>query len=230
MPQPLSSFDRSLKRRALIYTSSTATIRERPKHALLAMTVVAKASSQDAYLSSMLITFLGSNAKPTFAMFDAIHQTAKSAALKAAAKSVLSAEDHDVFSVILAATKAADKHRNRLAHWIWAYSEDIEDGILLIDPPDNFDFLVRIGDILDTPPPHPYVDLDKSKILVYSESDLITAIDEYEEVSEWTLSFNIHVHPTLKKDDIRFRMMQLEPRFQTAIARVKAANLKRSLK
>ncbi|HYC98717.1 hypothetical protein [Brevundimonas sp.] len=191
------------------------------------MTIVAKAAELDAYLSGLMITFLGAKATPAFAMFDAIHQTAQNAGLRAIAKTVLSKEDHDLFSALLLLRKTAEGHRNRLAHWIWAYSEDIEDGLLLIDPPDNFAFAVRNYERLsagqrfsgggDGP--------DRSKILVYTKQDLQDAVEMFDRVQSWFMVFKTHVDRHLQTEPLLYRVMLSDTEFRQALARVPGAAL-----
>ena len=232
MPQPLSHYGKPGSHRPLLFTSARVSIRERPEHALLAMTIVAKAAELDAYLSGLMITFLGAKATPAFAMFDAIHQTAQNAGLRAVAKTVLTKDDHDIFSALLLLAKTADKHRNRLAHWMWAYSEDIADGLLLINPPDNFAFLVRTSERLeagqrfssgnDGP--------DRSKILVYTKQDLQDAVDLFDRVQSWFMVFKRNVDRNLEKEPVLYRVMLSDTEFRQALARVRGEDQPKSPK
>jgi len=55
-------------------------------------------------------------------------------ALKAAAKTVLSEQDYKIFETLLALFGQDEKHRNKFAHWLWAYSDEAADHLILIDP------------------------------------------------------------------------------------------------
>jgi len=167
----------------------------------------------------MLVTFLGASAKPSFAMFEAIHQAAQNEALKAAAKAALSQDDHHVFATLMKFVKAADKHRNRLAHWLWAVSSAAPDGLVLIDPAANFQFLVRISEAIENGDhQNSSIDLDRSKVLVYRKSDLEEVAKEYDEISEWLRIFKGHLspysHPAL---GAQYPMLLRAPRFRKAL-------------
>lgn len=156
-------------------------------------------------------------------MFDAIHQTAKNSALKAAARACLAPEDNDTFAALSLLAKAADKHRNRLAHWLWAYSEDIDDGLLFVDPSANFEFLVNVNEKLEKGErviASSKLGLDYRHVLVYSLKDLTDAAVEYANVSEWLRCFNMHIHPHLMRDEAQYRLMLASPAFRQALARV----------
>lgn len=172
----------------------------------------------------MLVSFLGASAKPTFAMFEAIHQTAKTQALRAAAKTKLSQEDNEVFGALLALAKSADKHRNRVAHWLWAYSEDIDDGLLFIDPAANFEFLVATTEQLEAGKrviESSQADLDRKRVLVYTLADLGAVVDEYWTIRDWFRTFNRHIHPHLQRDEALYRTMLGAPALRQALARVR---------
>lgn len=172
----------------------------------------------DAYLSTMLVSFLGASAKPSFAMFEAIHQTARNQALRAAAKVHLSQEDNEIFATLLSLVKPEDTHRNRIAHWLWAYSDDIPDGLLLIDPGANFEFVVRMTEKIETGN-RAEADLDRSRVLVYKMADLQEIIARYKRISEWIVGFNRHIHPHLERDEWQYREMLASPAFRQALAR-----------
>ena len=191
------------------------------------MTTIAKAAEVEAYLAGLLVTFLGAKATPAFAMFDAIHQTAQSAGLRAAAKSHLSEEDFDILAALLLLTKSPDKHRNRFAHWLWAYSEEIEDGIILITPPDNFAFAVRNYALLESGIRHSVSrgqpdGPDPKKVLVYSRKDLQDVIDEFGRVQHWFRVFKRHISPHLDDDALQYRLMQSDNHFRLALDRVRS--------
>lgn len=217
-PQPLRSFGRDLP----IFTSAEAAARHRPAHALLAGTAVGLASSADHYLAGLLITFLGADAKPSFAMYEALHQTAKTQALRAAGHAVLDKDDRHFFDALMLLLKAVDKHRNRIAHWLWAYSEPIQDGLLLIDPASNFRMLVETsrrlaaGERIVRKDPNSGLD-----ILVYTEKNLQDLVSTYEEISEYFRIFNVRVHPHLDKQPWHELVVRNAGALQTALARVR---------
>lgn len=224
-PQPLSSLGREW---FSIFTSVKRTVELRPEHATLAARVVGEAGTLDAYLSSMLIAFLGAEATPSFAMFDAIHQTAKNAALQAAARSVLASEDMQMLSAILTFVRAVDKHRNRIAHWLWAICWEIDDGFVLIDPAENFRFLLKVNKSLAAGQQTVVRvraaadDFDYRNILNYRKADLQAVVDEYATINRWLMIFRAHINPHIEeRPQWRYDQLDREPRLQAALARIR---------
>jgi hypothetical protein len=214
----------SYRRRIPIFTSAHRACDKRPEHAVLAAKIVGLSASIDAYFGSMLVTFLGSTATPSFAMYEAIHQTAKTQALRAAARVALDPEGHDVFQALMTLAKAADKHRNRLSHWLWAYSEAIEDGLLLIDPEANFEFLVEIAGRLENGDQYGEgIELDYSRVLVYRREDLIAVIDQFERIAEWLSTFHIHLVPSPlhSAPGLRWHQLATSPEMLDALKRIR---------
>lgn len=227
-PQPLSSYPSFQNTGTYtIFTSVHRTVETRPEHSLLVAKVVGKAAFLDSYLHSMLITLLGPHAQASFDMFDAVHQTAKNAALQAAAKRVLTKDDLDMLNAMLTFVRAVDRHRNRIAHGIWATCTEVEDGFLVIDPKESFRLLVEIGKKIDegkkvlVGPDAP--DHDYSQILNYTKANLAEIVNEYDTVHRWLATLLVHVHPKLDEVDplLRYAQLSREPRLQTALARMR---------
>jgi len=226
-PQPLSSYP-SRWGHYSIFTSTSRTVDTRPEHAALVAKIIGKANFLDAFVSQMLITLLGPEAQVTFDMFSEVHQTAKNAAFQAACRRVLGKDDLDMLNAIMKFARAADKHRNKIAHWLWATCGEVEDGFLLIDPSENFRFMIEIGKSLAkgdrylTGPNGP--DLDYGRVLNYSKADLAAVVDEYDTLHRWLATLNVHVHPNIIDDAVRtLRYDQLcrEPRLQAELARMR---------
>ena len=221
-PQPLSSY----RDRPPIFTSAQGTVEERPEHALLAADIIAQAASADAFFGSMLVTLLGADSKPSFAMYEAIHQTAKTQALRAAASHALKPDDRDLLFALMLLFKGVDRHRNRLAHWLWAYSGRLPDGLLLIDPEANFRFLVEVsGRLARDEQQISDLELELSRVLVYRKQDLAEVAEEYGRLREHLRSFNIHIHPHLHLDGWKYHALTNAPEIRQALDRVRGRGL-----
>jgi hypothetical protein len=58
----------------------------------------------------------------------------KRAAMDAAAKAALSAEDYPFYEALMKAIRSSRNRRNDFVHHLWGYSPDIPDALLLLDP------------------------------------------------------------------------------------------------
>lgn len=133
MPQPVSSLGRKIGIHIGNNVDSPSV--HRPNLALAAMNVVAEWSILESFFSDLFMQMLGANPRPAAAMYYALSgEASKKAALRAIAQTVLSMEEQDVFEAILSLFTSVAKDRNKIAHWIWGYSSDLPDAVLLWDP------------------------------------------------------------------------------------------------
>jgi len=135
----------------------------------------------------MLITMLGANAAPAAAMFSALTSSvAQLAALEAAAASVLGAasREYELFGVVMREATRAATHRHRFAHWCWAFCDELSDALLFVNPEALMEHDMNRGGVEAPFDGHGLLgDLDRSRVLVYRERDLMEAIEELDEAS-----------------------------------------------
>ena len=99
------------------------------------MNVIAEWSILENFMSGLFVTMLGANPGPAIAIYSALTSAAAQRdALRAVASNVMSPDELDVFDAILSLFTSAAKDRNKIAHWIWGYSTDLPDAVLLGDP------------------------------------------------------------------------------------------------
>ena len=154
MPQPLSRVapDASI-------ALGIAADRPLAKHAnlaLLAIEAIASWSNVESFMLHLFIELFGGQGSLAADVFLALDgQAAKSAAIDAAANSVLSdrPDELKVLRAIMAIAKTNEKDRNKLAHWTWGESPDLPDALLLVSP------RAYLGN------------LDRSDVYVYKEGD-----------------------------------------------------------
>jgi len=104
---------------------------------MLAMEAIATWSNVESFMLGLFVELLGGgNSLATEVFLSLDGQAAKSAAINAAATSVLKDRDAElrVLRAIIAIAKTNEKDRNKLAHWTWGDSPDLPDALLLIDP------------------------------------------------------------------------------------------------
>jgi hypothetical protein len=130
MPQPLSIVSPNATARL-----SPHALLQKPELAALVCSAIAMSSEIDHSIGLLLVRIIGADAAPTIAMYDAIQaDRVKMQLLNAAAKAALTSEQHRVYDAVIKVSVAAQKERNRLAHWIWAYSPEVPDALLLANP------------------------------------------------------------------------------------------------
>jgi hypothetical protein len=122
----------------------------------------------------------------------------------------------------------AASHRNRFAHWCWAFCRELPNALLFIDP------AVLLGhDMASGALSAPFDgrgllgDLDTSHVLVYREPDLKEAIEALRKASYCIAHFRMMLNPIVMSSDStkewRDRIYQLlitEPEVAQALAQL----------
>jgi hypothetical protein len=143
MPQPLSRVNPNAT--LIIGNNCDNPSDHRPEIALLAIKVIAEWSILESFLQGLFVKLLGSNPALGAAMYSSLSGTsARRDAFRAVAKLSLSPEELEIFDAIFSLYITAAKQRNNVAHWVWGYSPQIPDGVILCNPNVFMDFNVRI--------------------------------------------------------------------------------------
>ncbi|MGH9436691.1 MAG: hypothetical protein ACRD22_02045 [Terriglobia bacterium] len=176
MPQILGQMSKEIK--FSIGTQDFSASNERPKLALAAMNIIAKWSVLEGFLSQLFVNMLGSNPYPGAAIYQALTsaaaQDAAFRAIAAIATKDSSQDEKDIFEAILKLVKNTRQRRNKIAHWVWGYSEDIPDGVLLCDPSKIMQFQVNLADATRRKEMHEIGSLFREirkEIFVYYQTD-----------------------------------------------------------
>lgn len=136
MPQPLSKVcpDASYE----IGNVGTRSLLMRPELGLKAMEVIATWSHVESFMLSTYVELAGGDNADAAAVYLAMEtSSAKSAAINTLAELKLTQDNLVLLKAIIKILKSSEKHRNKLAHWIWGTSDQIPDGLLLADPRDR---------------------------------------------------------------------------------------------
>ena len=134
MPQPLSHYP---KASIPIGNSNDSPSHVRPQVALAAMSVIAGWSILESFVSSFFVDLLGANPAPAAAIYSVIRsEAAQKDALRAVAGTRLSDVEMDLLEAVFSVFDSAAKGRNKVAHWVWGYANEIADGVLLCNPRD----------------------------------------------------------------------------------------------
>jgi len=149
-----------------------------PELALYALDVVRTWSDVENFRLNFYMEILGRNnehAKAAFLALDS--ESAKRQSILAVAERALSGDLLKVFRAVQNLSKTVQKTRNRVCHWTWGYSHQIEDGFLLVDPKATA----------------PEGDLRTQLIYVYKRQDFVKAIAESERLAGYYQTFRFIV-------------------------------------
>lgn len=129
-PQPLSSVGRNAKP---VFDPIAAD--KRPELAALAAKSIAISASIEHHMVGIIAEMLGPNAQPAAAMYMSLRAApVQRDAMEAVAEAVLPPHDQRLFGAVREIASAANSDRNRFAHWIWGYAEDLPYSLLFLDP------------------------------------------------------------------------------------------------
>ncbi|MDZ7725711.1 MAG: hypothetical protein U5R06_23515 [candidate division KSB1 bacterium] len=133
-----------------------------PDLALLVAESISSWSNVENFLLKLFVQILGGNKSLATDIYISLEsQAAKTSAINAAARSILKMESDElkIFKAIMAISKANVKNRNKLAHWTWGYSPDLNEALLLVDPKATIS------------------EYDRSKIYVYKKIDFESIVE-----------------------------------------------------
>jgi hypothetical protein len=173
MPQPLSRVAPSaLVSMGNIGPTYSDPLVERPELAILAVQVIASWSNVEAFMMRLFVSLMGGSTELAATVYLSLEiQSAKSAAINAAADAKLSEPERALLRAILALVKSHQKSRDKIAHWIWGFTQELPDALLLANP----------KDLIDIPP-------DKDRIFVYRKKDFLDCIAANERLAGYSMS------------------------------------------
>jgi hypothetical protein len=170
MPQPLSS----VKSTDINIFWTAAVFDDRPKFSQLVASIIATSSAVDHELGTLLGHVIKSASGPALAIYRILqNQNLQKTALQAAASNGLPDDQHKVFSAATSAAYSAQKQRHCIAHWLWGFSNDLPDCILLTDQKyfGPFTLNFHFPEVGPTGDLGELFELDKSKVFVYTIDD-----------------------------------------------------------
>jgi hypothetical protein len=152
----------------------------RPRLAPLAMAVIAHWSEIEAKTAAMLAFVLRAEAAPTMAMLQAIRSASAQMDMIQAAGSVkLAGQQLEIFEATIRLARNAAKKRHPIAHHIWAFSMEMVDAILLVEPSAYLEMFVTLSASTSAA----MVGLDNKRAMVYRERDFHEIIEEMKAVA-----------------------------------------------
>ena len=198
MPQPLSTFSKVHS-----ITFDTNALNNRPKMAILVASIFAASASVDHELSLLLVRVLGAEAAPALAIFSVLEsQNLQRKALAAAASAHFekSPSEFEIFSAVISAAECAQADRHRLAHGVWAKSEQLPDALLVVDPKALKDNTTAMKELRRGPGPKADNALKRvitlfDDIFVYKIADLERARRDLKEAEGVMSQYNVYLDP-----------------------------------
>ncbi len=182
MPQPLTNFSRNLS--IFLGNNTDSPSHHRPDLALKAMSVIAEWSILESFMSSLFAALLLGDDGRAAAIFSTIRsQQGQRDAIKAAVDlSALDQNKRDIISAVFSIYEKASKPRNKIAHWVWGYSPELPDAVLLADPNAMAAFHAKIAAFTRTVSTaknyEPRPEIDKSRIFAWNAADFETASEK----------------------------------------------------
>ena len=202
MPNPLSQVCNNAT--VIMSNIGDRVLLSNPALASHAMQAVASWSDVEFFLESLFTQMMGGPESVASAAFGALDgKNPKNAALRAVAQSVLNQDALDLFNAILKVANSAQSQRDRLAHWTWGYSPNLQDAFLLADPRSiKTEAGMR----------------DLSNYMVYRERDFAEIYQLNEQIAGWglLLRFILSNHPANANGEL-VRQLKQEPRIAQAL-------------
>jgi len=131
MPQPLSKFKIA---EGTITTFDVEAMRKRPKLGLLVAEVIANWAEVESWLTVLFLRLFGGNKSLSAKIYFSLDVAkSKTSAIHAAIASIKDEELRDVLHAIVKLSQIHRKSRDKLAHGIFGYVDELPDAILLWD-------------------------------------------------------------------------------------------------
>jgi hypothetical protein len=148
---------------------------QRPEVAVWMAQCIAVWSWVERQMSRMFVTLFGINVEAGVELHNSFGGAGlKVNAFEILARSRLSPDDYKILDALLDVVDSHAKTRNKIAHWYWGYSDQIDDGLVLIDPKHILIQTARVADIQNAGarPTADDIRYPLDKIYVYRTSDL----------------------------------------------------------
>lgn len=180
MPQPLSRVAPNAN--IMLGNVPDPTLDRHPDLALLSMKAIGSWSNVELRMLETFVQLMGGPQETATFVFLALESTsAKSSAITAAARQLQ--DDHRrLLTALNGISRTQQKHRDKLAHWIWGDSPQLPDAVLLINPKTLVDQIAHT---------------DRNEVFVYRAVDFQTIIADNDRLSVYWRRFHwiIANHP-----------------------------------
>jgi hypothetical protein len=191
----------------VLHSAEESIFPKTPELSLLALSAISSWSKVELSLLRVFVQLMGGAESLSAAIYVSLEtQSAKNAAINAAAQHALKErqEEHQLLRAVLSISKTNQKFRDKLAHWVWGYSQGVPDVLLLADPRGN------------------YGGVHKKDVLVFKAIDFEQAIlaNQRLETYCWQLDFVIAVQTSTPKRNSIFNRLATAPEVADAMRRL----------
>lgn len=177
MPQPLSRVKPGAGYNIGNVGIGDSPLVKRPQLALLAMEGIRSWSDVENFMLGLYIDMLGGDNDLAATAYLALDgSSAKSAVINAVAAKTLSTENLQLFRAIFNIAGTRQKARDKLAHWVWGFSDALPDALLLVDP------RAKVGG-----------KMSEEDIFVYREADFRSIMQDNERLAAFGATFRFIV-------------------------------------
>jgi hypothetical protein len=216
MPQPLSRV-----RPNAIVAATPESIALRPTLAPLVADIIARWAYIEANIGTILSYILQTEAAPVTAMLHAINSaSAQIAMILAAGSAKLYDPELEAFEAVMKIAGTAAKKRHPIAHHVWAYTVDLPDALLLIEPEAYTEMFVELQEFRQMTAIDgrwTVLEADKERTMVYRENDFRQIIEEFKSVSKSTTLLINYLDPTNAARDQIHHLLASEPLMDAAL-------------
>lgn len=214
MPQPLSRV-----RPGASVAASPEAIELRPTLSPFIAEIIARWAYIEANIGTILSYILRTEAAPVTAMLHAINSaSAQIDMIRAAGSAKLYDPALEAFEAVMKIAGTAAKKRHPIAHHVWAYSVELPDALLLIEPEAYTDMFVQLQEMRKQPRTGWIIlEADKTRTMVYRENDFRQIIEEFKSVSKCTTFLINYLEPNHAARDQMYRWLCSEPLIDAAL-------------
>jgi hypothetical protein len=181
--QPLSR----VRPNTIVHFSQRDTMQRRQALAAKIADCISQFSTLESMLGISLSLMLHADAYVILSMYSAMeNRSAQLRMLQAGAEAKLSKEQATLMSALLALyVKPLMKNRDKFVHWVWGFSDDLPDALLITNITDAmYTSMTLVGDIEGEP--------DVSKVFVVTDSYLTRVSDDTQTAIESYARFTGH--------------------------------------
>jgi hypothetical protein len=191
MPQPLSSLRRHVG--YVLNSIGVYPLRERPALALAAMEGIATWATVESWMLDLYLDLAGGNKTLAAELFLTLESNSARSAAIVPLIAPLEKKYRDLYAAIAKLVKTRGRARDRLGHWVWGYSGQLPDALLLANP--------KAMSTLDWTNPEDRERVN-AEILYYTAADFAQIVRDNEELAGFGFKFRWIVtnHPSNRED------------------------------
>lgn len=164
----------------------------RPDFALQSARIISNWAYCESLLKGTLANLLEAEAGPVSAIVESIKGTANYFdIIEAAAKHKLKGRELETAKFVMSRVRHDAKNRNKIAHFLWAFCDELPDAVILVDPTEHVKYLAKVQQrIRSSEPTMVAPKLNKNCCYVYKISDFNRIYLDMEKTTNAILHFN----------------------------------------